>query len=160
METRLSFTEIGISFASIILALGVAILIKKGFYKYKRPNGKKGGVVSLHVTLAFAIVAVIAMTTRDWFMTLITVILAYLIAKGRMDEGQHYLYQIILAAMIGLAVPYSVYYLYYRRVNPFASSNGGGGGEDRPPMESKPERAKDDRYEADREAPDMKLDDD
>lgn len=159
METRLSFTEIGISFASIILALGIAILIKKGFYKYKRPNGKKGGVVSLHVTLAFAIVAVIAMSTRDWFMTLITVILAYLIAKGRMDEGQHYLYQIILAAMIGLAVPYGVYYLYYRRLNPF-SSGSSSGSEDRPPIESKPDRAKDDRHEADREAPDMKLDDD
>ena len=157
METSLSTPELFIAVGAIVATLFIAILIKKLFYKYKRPNGKKGGFISLHVALAFSIVGVVAVLTKDWFITMMMVVLAYLIAKGRMDEGQHYLYQVIIGGIVGLAVPYGVFYLYYRRVNPFSSSSSSY--QDRPEID-KPDRAKDDREEADREGGDMKLDDD
>lgn len=156
METILTTPQIFIGLGAIIATIAITLVIKKLFYKYKRPNGKKGGFISLHVALAFSIVAVVAVLTRDWFITLLMVLLAYLISKGRLDEGQHYLYQIVIGGLVGLAVPYAVFYIAYRKVNPFATTETF---EDRPRID-KPERAKDDREEADREGADLKLDDD
>ena len=139
---------------SIVAAGGFTMLVKNLLYKYRRPNGKKGGIISFHATVAFATVASIAMITKDWFLTALTVLLAYLIGRGRMDEGQHYMYQVVIGAVVGIGVPYGIFYLYHRKF----SGLGGGSGGDRFEYEDKPDKAVDHRHEAD-EAPELKLDD-
>ena len=137
---------------SIVIVSAFVLLVKNLLHGYRRPNGKKGGIISFHVAVAFATVTVVAMTTKDWFLTGLTVILAYLIGRGRLDEGQHYMYQVVVGALVGVLIPYGIFYLYYKRFRSESSSY------EREVYEDKPERAHDDRREAD-EAPELRLDD-
>lgn len=150
MQSRVAWKDMAVGIGVVIAAGAIVMLLKSMFYNYRRPNGKKGGVVSFHTATAFAIVTVIAMNTKDWFLTALAVFLAYLISRGRMDEGQHYLYQVILGAIIGVAVPYSLYYLYYNNLG------GGGYSIEREEYADMPSRAVDDRHEADA-APELSL---
>jgi len=150
--TNVPWIDIILAVLSILAAGGFTLLIKYLLHKYKRPNGKKGGVVSVHVAIAFATVTVVALATKDWFLTGLTILLAYLIGKGRLDEGQHYMYQVVLGIIIGITIPFSIFYLYNKKIN-FTSS------EARHEYDDKPERARDDRHEAD-DAPELRLDDD
>lgn len=154
MSTAVDWTDIALSAVAISVTGATAIVIKKIFRKYRRPNGKKGGIVSLHVALAFSVVTVLALTTRNWFITGLAVFLAYLIAKGRLDENQHYLYQVLIGLTVGIAVPYSIFYLFYQRKEhePMV--------EMMPPREEyydMPPSAMDERFEADT-APELRLD--
>nr|QBK87884.1 MAG: PAP2 superfamily protein [Marseillevirus LCMAC202] len=151
MSTSVAWTDIMLAIGSIVIVGGFTLLIKSFLHKYRRPNGKKGGIISFHVAVAFAIVTVVAMTTKDWFLTGLTVVLAYLIGRGRLDEGQHYMYQVVVGAVIGVLIPYGIFYLYYRRIR-------SGSYESRAEYNDKPDRAHDDRQEAD-EAPELRLED-
>lgn len=153
-STTLPWTDIILAVTSILAAGGFSLLVKWLFHKYKRPNGKKGGVISFHVAVAFATVTAIALTTKDWFLTTLTVILAYLIGRGRLDERQHYIYQVVLGVLVGVGFPFAIFYLYNKKW-----TGGGSSSENRKDYEDKPEKARDDRHEADK-APELRLDDD
>ena len=79
MSTSVEWIDIMLATGSIVTVGAFTMLIKSILYKYRRPNGKKGGIISFHTAIAFAIVTVVAMTTKDWFLTGLAVILAYLI---------------------------------------------------------------------------------
>ena len=151
MSTSLEWVQIALSVGSIAAATSLAYGIKSLLHRYRSPNGKRGAIISLHTVVAFATITVVALTTKDWFLTGLTIILAYLVGRGKLDSGQHYLYQVIVAAIIGVAIPYSIFYLYY---NKLAS----GGGYDREEYDDKPKNAVDERFEAD-EAPELRLED-
>jgi len=112
LKTTIEWPLLMVSILSLVATIGVSLAIKSGFHRYRRPNGKKGGFVSIHTALAFSIVTVVALTTKDWFLTGLAVLLAYLIAKGRIDADQHYFYQVILGAIMGITVPYGAFYIY------------------------------------------------
>lgn len=156
MSTSVEWTDIMLAVVSIVVAGAFTLLVKSLLRKYRRPNGKKGGIISFHVAVAFATVTVVAMTTKDWFLTGLTVILAYLIGRGRLDEGQHYMYQVVIGAIIGVLLPYGIFYLYYKRLSGGSSSSHTYERED---YDDKPERAHDDRHEADENAPELRLED-
>ena len=152
----LDIKDICLSVVSIILVAGFVMLVKHFLNGYRRPNGKKGGIISNHVAIAFAVVTVVALTTQDLFITLLVVLLAYIIGRGRLDEGQHYVYQVVIGAIIGVAIPYGVFYLYNNKF-------GSGGyitNTARMEYDDIPDRAHDDRHEADENAPELKIDDD
>jgi len=156
LYTTITSIDFILSVGSILLACIFTIIVKKILKNYKRPNGKKGGIISLHATIAFSIATIIALTTKDWYLTGLTVILAYLIARGRLDERQHYMYQVILGAIVGITVPSTVFYLYFNKMYPKDEYSR----EDtvREEYEDKPANASDERNEADLE-PDLKLED-
>jgi len=154
MFTNINLTNIILSVISIIVASLFTLFMKKLFKNYRRPNGKKYGFVSLHATIAFSIVTIIAFTTRDIFLTSLTVILAYLIGRGRLDERQHYLYQVILGSMVGILFPTGIFYLYNKKINTSESDSIN----IREEYDDKPDNASDDRDEADL-APELKLED-
>ena len=155
MSTSIDWTNILLASGSIIAAGAFTFFIKNFLYRYRRPNGKKGGIISLHTTIAFATVTTIALVTKDWFLTGLAVILAYLIGRGRLDEGQHYTYQVALGAIIGVAVPYGIFYLYNKKINEKGMSEDR---EERENYDDRPSNASDERHEAD-EAPELKLED-
>lgn len=152
--------EMVIGVISIILAIVVGIVIKKSTSNFRRPNGKRGGgLASFHSIVAFAILTVVWLMTRDVFITIITAVLAVSICKQRMSDDKHYAYQIILGCIIGVAVVYGVFFIYDKRpliginisLDNFYSAK-------RERIEHMPNSAVDDRNEADN-YPDLKLDD-
>jgi len=147
---------------SIFATTAFALLIKKLLRRIRRPNGKKGGIISLHTAIAFSTVTVIALTTRDWFITALTVILAYLIARDRIDEKKHYFSQVLFGALLGIGIPYGIYYLSEKQLG-IDCSNGSGSSENytvldsfREEYDDKPGHAIDNREEAD-SAPELRL---
>ena len=157
MSTTIEWTDIMLTVGSIIAAGAFTLLLKSLLYKYRRPNGKKGGIISFHVAVAFAIVTSIALVTKDWFLTGLAVILAYLIGRGRLDEGQHYLYQVSMGAIAGVLIPYAIFYAYHKRLG-HSSGSSDYTVLDREDYDDKPHRAHDDRREAD-DAPELRLED-
>lgn len=153
MSALVEWTDIILGVVSVIITGGLVLFVKNVLRGYRRPNGKKGGIISFHVAVAFAIVASVAMITKDWFLTAATVILAYLIGRGRLDESQHYTYQVVIGAIIGVVIPYGIFYLYYNKIN--GSSNDY---YDREEYDDMPETAHDDRREAD-EHSELRLED-
>lgn len=155
MSTNIKLTDIILTIISIFFAILFTMLIKHLFKNYRRPNGKKGGFISLHVVIAFSIITCIGLITKDWFITGLTVILAYLIGRGRLDEKQHYMYQVIISSIIGISIPILIFYLYIKKIN----NNNDNNSDTREDYEDKPEKAIDNRHEADIEAPELKLED-
>jgi len=138
--------------AAVVFSGIVAFILKRLFYKNKRPNGKKGGLISIHVVLAVAILVSYAIITMDVFSSLLLLFLVYLIAKGRSDEGQHSLQQIIFSILIGSGLPVWVIFMYkkYNGNLLFRAT------EEREDFSGKPKRARDERYQADDE-PELRI---
>jgi len=152
MSQLMDGKDILLASASILITFLVAYVLKKMFYGIKRPNGKKGGIISFHIIIGFSIVSSIALISRDWFITALTIVLAYIIGRDKLEQGKHYMYQIILSAVIGVIVPYLIIYMYNNRgsLTQYSKSDS------RKEYDDKPEKAIDERNEADL-APDLKL---
>lgn len=110
-----SWRDIMLSVGSILVVIGLVFLVKKYMGKYKRPNGKKKGLTSINVALAFSVITVIAMTTRDWFVTGLAIILAYIVGRNKIDSGEYYMYQVIIGAIIGIGIPFGIFYYYDKK---------------------------------------------
>lgn len=60
---------------------------------------------SNHATLAFGAVWVIALATRRAGITWLALSAAALVALGRIMQGAHYVHDVALGAILGLAIP-------------------------------------------------------
>lgn len=60
---------------------------------------------STHATLAFAAVCVIAVATKRLSLTLLAMIVALVVATGRVLEGVHYVHDVAAGTLLGLAAP-------------------------------------------------------
>lgn len=148
MSEIFNWTEILLCVGSISICLGLSWLLKFILKKVRRPNGKKGGFVSLTTVLAFSIISCIALTTEDWFLTLLVVIPAYLIGRESIKNKNNYTWQVCVSATIGLFIPYGIFYLYNTHSNKTIT--------DREEYNDMPDNAIDDRREADT-APELSL---
>jgi hypothetical protein len=149
MGTSFTIEQIVLIIGSIVLVFCATLVIKYILHGIKRPNSRKGGIISLHAAVAFAIVTSIAIVTQDWILVSLAVLLAFLISKGKLDTSQNYIYQIIISCIVGVGIPIGLFYLNDRRHQNMPS--------ERDTFENKPEKARDDRHEAD-SAPELRLD--
>lgn len=140
---------------SITIVVGLVILLKTIFYKFKRPNGKKGGLVSLHAALASSIVVLTVLITSilklpsvpTYILISFSILMAYLIIKNKYDYKEHYIYQIVLGIIIGVIVPFGLNYAWEAMKKPTVTEE----------RVYAPEGVKDDRREADVKAPELKI---
>ena len=146
-NTNISWKEIYISLASLIIAGGISIFLKNIFYNFKKPNGENGGFVSFYTTIVFSIVTIIAIITKDWFITLLTLIIAYLLARSRIDDNLNYNYQILFGFIIGVSVPLCIFYLINKTNNNTIILDNNDN--NRINYDDKPDKAVDNRSEAD-----------
>lgn len=154
MITNINWIEIILSSISIFIVGILSLSIKNLLYNNKKPNGRKGGIVSFNISIAFSIITVIAIISQDLYVTGLTILLAYLISKEKIELRQHYLYQVILSSLIGITLPCGVFYFYYNK-DKFGKQNN----YEREVFYDMPEKGEDNRYEAD-QVPDLRLDDD
>jgi diacylglycerol kinase (ATP) len=84
------------------LALGLII----GYVKYRTRRGAfwRGGIISGHTALGFLLATSIAILTRDLAVTLLAVALAVLISQSRLQARIHSPWEIILGALMGMAI--------------------------------------------------------
>jgi hypothetical protein len=101
-------TLLGIS--SIVLSIIISYILSN-YIRTKRPNNKYG-LVSTEIVLAFTIVTVIALITKDPFLITITVFLAFLVSRYHYDTKKSYIYQIFFSIVIGIVIPYTGFVVY------------------------------------------------
>jgi len=154
---RPSYTEMLLAALSITLIFIITFSLKKiSGNKLKRPNGKKGGIISFHAAMALCIITLIAILTRDWFITLLTVILVYLIIKSRITDNHHWTWQVVFGAIVGASVPFLVFYV---KENGFKFNFNSNSRQKEPTPTPENNNPLDNRTEAVREAPNLALED-
>jgi len=134
---------------ALATSLVIGVLIRKLFSGVKKPNKKGYGLVNLHTTLAFSIVTAVAITTGDYFITGLMLILAYLTARTQLLSNLNYFYQIVFSALLGIGITWGVFTLSENNISHDESRNDY--------TEIRPSNAVDDREEADTQAPELKL---
>jgi len=106
MTLRVNLLAAGVFILTGLVALAIKFLGKN----VRRPNGKKKGLVSIHMTLACCIVTLIALISGDYVLTGMAVILVYFLVRSKLSSLQNYWYQIIFSAIIGVGIPLGIFY--------------------------------------------------
>lgn len=102
----------------VVVAYGMSEGLKVLFAQ-ERPCARWPGTVecpppgdwslpSNHATLAFGAVVVITIATRRAWMVWLAVVLAVVVAGGRVAQGVHYLHDVALGSLLGVLVPFAL----------------------------------------------------
>lgn len=100
------------TFLAVSLVLISVILIKGIFYKRKTTHFQ-GGTVSGHSALAFTLATIAAILAKNFEVSLITFIIAGLVAEARVEAKIHTIREVILGAILGIAVSLLLFQGYY-----------------------------------------------
>jgi MFS family permease len=87
---------------AVILSVIIGYILKIIFPKIKKPNGKRGGIISFHIILGMSLISSIGYITHDYIYTGLMSVLVYLIIRNKYESKQHYTYQITLSMIIGI----------------------------------------------------------
>jgi len=142
----LKFKQISAIAISVAISVAIAYVLKRFFYRVRRPNGRKGGVISMHATVIGALIVSVAIFAKDISITAIMAFLGYIAIRDRVDSGQHYMYQ----ALFGFGVGAGVAIMVSSRIGHDNSDyNDSYSNYEREYYDDIPKSASDERYEAD-----------
>ena len=98
---RLIRTPYHVTLIALITVVGLVLLIK---VIRKEKYLLRGGMPSGHAAVAFAIWTAVSIMTGNSIISLLVLIMALLIARARLTEGVHSIWQIIVGAVMGFLV--------------------------------------------------------
>lgn len=90
-----------ITFIAIILVLGLSIMGKILFH---RGTPLRGGMPSGHAAVAFSIWTIIAFLTNNSIVTTLAFVMAFLIARHRIKDAIHTIWEVVAGAVLGVLV--------------------------------------------------------
>lgn len=100
--------------ATLVAILSVVIMV----VIFKACAGKgtplRGGTVSGHSALAFAIATVVSLTTQDPISSLLTLSLAVMVSHSRITLGYHTLREVLLGAALGMVLTLVVLVMFLK----------------------------------------------
>ncbi len=101
---------------TLVLVVGiliVALLVVTSKLMTGRSNAGllRGGVVSGHSALGFFLAVTIIFAAGNWFISLLALLMALLIAQSRVEAGVHTLREVALGALVAIVVSSAVYWL-------------------------------------------------
>lgn len=96
---------------TFIALLFVVLLVVVGKVFLHRGTPFKGGMPSGHAAFAFAMWAIIAFSTRNGLITVLSFVMAFLIARHRLQNNVHSAIEIIAGALVGILVTTIVFQL-------------------------------------------------
>lgn len=97
-----------ITFISIILVLALVVTLKVFFHK---GTPMRGGMPSGHSAVAFSIWTVIAFSTSNGLVIILSFIMAVLIARSRLDRAIHTAWEIVIGGVLGALVTTLIFQL-------------------------------------------------
>lgn len=103
-------TEMGTLVA--ILAVVITVVILKAMAGKGTPL--KGGYVSGHAAVAFAIVTAVSVTTQDPVSSLLTLVLALMVSHSRIALGLHTLREVVLGTIVGVVLTFVVLIIFLK----------------------------------------------
>jgi len=96
---RLGRSPWHLTFISIIVVLALTIL---GKVTLRRGTPLRGGMPSGHSAIAFAMWTVIAFLTRNAIVMLLAFVMAFLIARHRIKDSVHTVWEVVAGAILGI----------------------------------------------------------
>lgn len=90
-----------ITFISFILVLAIVVMVKAIFHKGKP---LRGGMPSGHSAIAFAMWTVISIMTSNGLIAVLAFIMAFLIARSRLVQAIHDIWEVVAGAALGILV--------------------------------------------------------
>ncbi len=101
LMTKLEYPSIYVAGISIFIVLIVVFIAKAN---YGKGTPLHGGVVSGHSAVAFAISTSICLITKDFFITILSLLLSLLVAQSRVEGRIHNKLQVFIGALVGISV--------------------------------------------------------
>lgn len=94
---------------SIILVV-IAVILSKSYSK--RGRAFYGGLPSGHAAVSFAISTATAFLTKNVLITILTFILAAMVASSRVTMGIHTIREIVLGALLGIVITVLLFQIF------------------------------------------------
>lgn len=102
----------GDSIAAIsLIAVLILVVLTKAFFGKGTPL--KGGMPSGHAAVAFSIWTAVTFMTEGFMPSLLIFLMAILIAQSRVATGIHKPWEVILGALVGITVTFSLFRLFF-----------------------------------------------
>jgi len=99
-------------YITLICIFGVVILVLSGKALYKHYPFTKGGMPSGHSAIAFSIATVVAFISQHLLLTILTAVLAIMLAWSRVRSGIHTRREAIMGSLIGVLVTTLIFQLF------------------------------------------------
>lgn len=99
-----------VTFIALILVFGAAIIGKIIFHK---GTPLRGGMPSGHAAIAFAMWTVVVFLTRNPIVIALTFVMAFLIARHRIKDAVHTLWEVIVGSVLGVLLTTLIFQLLH-----------------------------------------------
>ncbi|MCM8790151.1 MAG: diacylglycerol kinase [Candidatus Omnitrophica bacterium] len=99
-----------ITFIALILVFATSILGKIIFHK---GTPLRGGMPSGHSAIAFAIWTIIAFMTNNTVVVALSFIMAFLIARHRLKDAIHNIWEVIAGAVLGILLTTLIFQIFH-----------------------------------------------
>jgi diacylglycerol kinase (ATP) len=99
-----------LTFMALILVFGSSILCKIMFHK---GTPLRGGMPSGHSAVAFAIWTIIAFFTNNSIVIALAFLMAFLIARHRVKDAVHTIWEVIAGAILGILLTTVVFQIFH-----------------------------------------------
>ena len=99
------------TFISLILVMAITIVGKVFLH---RGTPLRGGMPSGHAAVAFSIWTMITFMTTNFIVVLLVFFLAFLVARHRIKDGIHTVWEVVAGALLGILVTTLVFQLLYK----------------------------------------------
>ncbi len=101
--------ESDVAVAALIVVL-ILVVLTKSFFGKGEPL--RGGMPSGHAAVAFSIWVAVTFITESFMPSLLVFIMAILIAQGRVSTGVHKPREVLLGALLGIAVTFLLFKIF------------------------------------------------
>ncbi|MBI4974753.1 MAG: diacylglycerol kinase [Candidatus Omnitrophica bacterium] len=98
-----------LTFISLILVLGTSIIGKVLFHK---GTPLRGGMPSGHAAVAFSIWVIITFLTNNSIVIILTFLMAFLIARHRIKDSIHTIWEVLAGAALGVLLTTLVFQIF------------------------------------------------
>jgi diacylglycerol kinase (ATP) len=99
------------TFIALILVMALTIVGKAFFH---RGTPLRGGMPSGHSAVAFSIWTMIAFMTNSFIVVILVFLLAFLVARHRIKDNIHSIWEVIAGALLGILVTTLIFQLLYK----------------------------------------------
>lgn len=107
--TRQSHAIENIALVSLIVTF-ISVVIMKAYFGRGEPL--RGGMPSGHAAVSFSIWIIVTMTTESLLLSILVFALASLIARSRVTSGVHRTIEVIVGALLGSTITFSLVKLF------------------------------------------------
>jgi diacylglycerol kinase (ATP) len=101
-----------LTFISLILVIGLTVLGKILFHK---GTPMRGGMPSGHAAVAFSIWTIIAFLTNNAIVSILSFVMAFLIARHRVRDAVHTIWEVVAGGALGVMVTTLIFQIFHIR---------------------------------------------